>query len=299
MNGKMHASMLAALGFLFQASCGSAPGSEPDTEGAGGAAPGSKAETQLSQADTQASAADTQEESFAVAPAPILEPASGADRLFRGEFLFGGQSLQDTDCHYSLQMRSSGGLSTWEAGWFELPYWGAGSSNPYNYLAYWYPASQGGNANLLVLNRAGTVLWESDTWSSGSYEVVQQTDANVVMYAGGGYVPWASNQVFGGSFMCNPDGTGPNGLVGMKTRMMLNKDLFGMDLTGFPSPTLGQCGSACATNASCHAFTYWNGTCFLKSGQPSGTDCSNGRACVKNLSGATSGRKLVGNYTWF
>jgi hypothetical protein len=283
MNRKMTASTLAALGFLFQAACGAAP----DT-GATGDPTGELVDF-LSRPYVE----DLAETALRIERANMPAEAGGPDRLYRGDFLFGGQMLQDPTCNWTLQMgnppnqqQTSGGLNTWQLGTWKLT-WGAGNSNPYNYAAYWYPTESGGNGNFLVLSRSGSTLWETDTWSSGSYTVVQQTDANVVMYVSGGSVPWASNQVSEGwGDMCNhPDY--PN-LVGMKTWMRPHKDLWGADYAS-GATTLGNCGSWCATDANCHSFTYYGGWCYLKNGQPS----------ESNLTNAFSGRKLSGNYTWY
>ncbi|MET0591097.1 MAG: PAN/Apple domain-containing protein, partial [Polyangiaceae bacterium] len=147
--------------------------------------------------------------------------------------------------------------------------------------------SSGGNSNFLVFNRGGSTLWETNTVHAGAFEVVQQTDANVVMYQSGGGVPWASNQVSGPyASLCDDPYYGR--LTAMKTWMRPHKDLWGADYSSFQT-TLGQCGGACALDANCHAFTYYGGWCYLKNGQPS----------ESNLSNAFSGRKLIGNYAWY
>jgi hypothetical protein len=207
----------------------------------------------------------------------------GADRLFRGDFLFGGQQLQDTTCNFTLRMETTGGLATWDNVWGKLTGWGAGNGNASNYAAYWYPTSEKGNANFLVFSRTGSTLWETNTWSSDSFEVVQQIDANVVMYQSGGGVPWASNQM-SGPFN---DICGSSGFSGTKTWMRPHKNLNGMDYWHDAIPTLGECGRSCATDTNCRSFTYYQGVCWKKSGQPTETVLTN----------AFSGRKMVGNHT--
>ena len=281
MNGKkLTASTLAALG-LFQAACGAAPESDTGESDTG----------DLMDLLSRPYVEDLAETAFRTEQAAMPAEAGGADRLYRGDFLFAGQMLQDTTCNFTLQMgnppgqqQTHGGLNTFHYLFGQLPWWGAGNSSPYNYAAFWYPTSEGGNANFLVLSRSGYTLWETNTWASSAHTVVQQIDANVVQYGPGGSVPWASNQMDGPySDIC---ASVPH--VGMKTWMRPHRDLAGMDYW-WGSTTLGQCGSYCATDANCHAFTYYNGVCWLKNGQPSQT----------NLANAFSGRKLIGNYTWY
>ena len=305
MNRKMTASTLAALGFLFQAACGAAPESDTGATrgGTGGATSGATGDptgvpTGVPEFLTRPYVEDLAETDLQMEQAAMPAEAGGADRLFRGEFLFAGQFLQDPTCNYTLQMgnlpaepgepyvpQTHGGLNTFEYTWWPLPYWGAGNSSPYNYAAFWYPTESGGNANFLVLSRAGNTLWETNTWGTGAYEVVQQVDAHVVMYASGGYVPWASNQVYPQrSSLCSDAYYGR--LVGMKTKMRAHKDLWGADYAAGPSPTLGNCGSSCATDPNCHSFTYYNGWCYLKNGQPA----------ESYLPYAYSGRKMNSNH---
>ena len=296
MNRKMTASTLAALGFLFQAACGAAPESDTSATrgGTGGARIGDLTSDLTSvpiELLSRSYEEDLAESDLRIERAAMPAEAGGPDRLFRGDFLFGGQLLQDPSCNWTLQMgnpattqQTHGGLNTWQLGTWKLT-WGAGTSNPYNYAAFWYPTELGGNANFLVFNRGGSTLWETNTWASGAHTVVQQTYANVVMYAGGGYVPWASNQVSEGwGNMCNHPND-PN-LVGMKTRMRPHRDLFGADYASAQT-TLGQCGSWCATDAACRSFTFLNGWCFKKNAQPAESFLQN----------AFSGRKMIGNDT--
>jgi hypothetical protein len=294
MNGKMTASTLAALGLLFQAACGAAP--ESDT--------GARAESETGDAMDLLSrpyVEDLEETALREKLATMPAEAGGADRLFRGDFLFGGQMLQDTSCNFTLQMgnpptdpqQTHGGLNTWLEGWGQLPWWGAGTSNPYNYAAFWYATELGGNANFLVFNRHGSTLWETNTWASGGHSVVQQSDANVVMYASGGVVPWANNQINGPY----ADNCANSNLSGTKTRMRPHRNLNGSDYRRIPEvgqpgatiTTLGACGSFCARDANCRSFTFYNGVCWLKNSQPAET----------NLSNAFSGRKLIGNNAWY
>jgi hypothetical protein len=287
MNEKMTASTLAALGLLFQAACGAAP--ESDT----GARPESETSDPMDLL-SRPYVEDLAETALRMERANMPNEPGGADRLYRGDFLFAGQMLQDPTCNFTLQMgnpapeaQTHGGLNTWHATWWQMPGWGAGNSSPYNYAAFWYSTSEGGNANFLVLSRAGNTLWETNTWSSGAHTVVQQSDANVVMYASGGAVPWANNQMAGPyANQCEDEYYGR--LSGTKTWMRPHRDLGGSDYDHFPT-TLGQCGSYCARDANCRSFTYYNGVCWLKNSHPN----------ESTLSNAFSGHKLIGNNTWY
>jgi hypothetical protein len=53
-------------------------------------------------------------------------------------------------------------------------------------------------------------------------------------------------------------------------------DLRGSDYSSFASPSADACRVACATDSfRCRAYTYFQGTCFLKDGFPTATECSN------------------------
>jgi len=259
------------MGLLFQSSCSVAPASEADTQALG----------------TEPAGTETVAEEVVGADIKLLDaapqasewPASGADTLIRGDYLFRNQRLMDSNCYFSLVMQSDGNLVTYAAGWW--PMWATGSAGG----QYAFAVFQSDN-NFVVYNSGGYASWATNTVSRGGSTVVQQGDANLVMYGNGAAI-WASNISVSGAYNCGPDGRAPNGFYGEKTRVWNNVDLWGDDLPGGASQQnrYNFCGALCADRADCQAFTWYNGWCYLKGGP----------GAAYTLAGAVSGRKMAFN----
>ncbi|MET0595379.1 MAG: hypothetical protein ABW133_21960, partial [Polyangiaceae bacterium] len=104
MNGRMIASTLTALGLLFQAACGAAPESDTRASGAGGGHGDTGEIGEIGDLLSQPYVEDAAETALRIERAAMPAAAGGPDRLFRGDFLFASQMLQDPTCNWTLQM---------------------------------------------------------------------------------------------------------------------------------------------------------------------------------------------------
>ncbi|XP_020594713.1 mannose-specific lectin-like [Phalaenopsis equestris] len=122
--------------------------------------------------------------------AALAIPASANDRLKSGQTLYPGESLQygvfsltmQTDCNLVLRATSS-----------EIWYTGRVAANCILQLQF--------DGNLVISSDFGArVVWSSNSiqQNKGVYELVLQSDRNVVIYGEDGKAIWASNTSMGG-----------------------------------------------------------------------------------------------------
>jgi hypothetical protein len=263
----MHKSAIAAVTLsCLLVNCGSSPGEDS----------GSATVDSLDQIEAQASeGAPTAVETLPFDEAPAsLQAATVVDRLYRGDYLFQGQQLMDTRCHYHLDMQSDGNAVTYNP-WGDV--WSTGTSwaGPGSYMRFQW------DSNLVIYNQFDQDVWATNTVGRSASSVVQQTDGNLVMYRGTTPV-WSSGYISRNL----TDRCGGATQAGVKT-YVASGNLPGSDLPNPPwSPRPSDCGTQCAANPACLAWTWYNQVCWMKN-----TAAINFVA----LQGATSGKKMFAN----
>jgi pimeloyl-ACP methyl ester carboxylesterase len=132
------------------------------------------------------------------APTPTRPPSESSDPpgevVYRGELdvndrLWPGDMVNSDDGRLHLLYQLDGnlvlyfgtGTSSWE------PLWATGTDG----TSPGFVAMQG-DGNLVVYNRSGNPVWDSGTFSAGSFLVVQN-DGNVVIYSASGEPQWSTD----------------------------------------------------------------------------------------------------------
>jgi hypothetical protein len=262
----MHKSAIAAVTLsCLSFNCGGSPGEDS----------GLVTVDSLNQVEVQASegaSAAAETHLFDEAPAS-LQAATVVDRLHRGDYLFQGQQLMDTKCHYHLDMQSDGNAVTynpWGAVWWTGTSW-AGWGSHMRFQT---------DSNLVIYNQFDQAVWASNTSAQSAGSVVQQTDGNLVMYRGTTPV-WSSGYVSRNL----TDRCGGATQAGVKT-FVSSGNLPGSDFQNPWSPRPSHCGTLCAADAQCLAWTWYNQTCWMK---------NSAAMSFVALQGATSGKKKFAN----
>ncbi len=115
-------------------------------------------------------------------PAPP-PPATGPDRLIRGQLLTPGQVLQSGNGAYRLAMQTDGNLVLYnqsnQALWHTHTY-----GNPNAYAAFQT------DGNFVVYRANGTPLWQTATYGTAANLFVVQPDGNIVIYGPSLQVYW-------------------------------------------------------------------------------------------------------------
>ena len=201
-----------------------------------------------------------------------LRTAAGANvaQLESGDFLFPGQRLVAAQCYYRLEMQRDGNLVTYDV--HGRARWDAGTTG--RLFARGGYAVMQPDGNFVIYNFSDQAVWASNTAGWANSRVVQQLDGNLVVYSSPlNFALWWSGLVAERGF------ASPCPTAGVKTHVSVDIDRPGSDFASFTVPSSSWCGRACADNASCKAYTVFNGTCFLKNAVPG----------LRVLSGAVSG----------
>jgi hypothetical protein len=202
----------------------------------------------------------------------------GASFMNTGEYLFYGQEIWASNCGFKLALESNGnlvirdrnGVAAWAAN--------TGGSTP-KYAKFQT------DGNFIVSSFDGSqVFWKTNTANKSATSLKIQSDANLVMTNASGGLVWNLGVVKPKSGVCSA--SSPK--VSVDTSVLGNTDFLGADIGSLFSYDIGTCGSACAANASCRAWTWvpasitgGDPTCFLKGSVPSPV----------NHPGMVSGRK--------
>jgi len=187
-------------------------------------------------------------------------------------FLFPGQAIESPLCRFRTVFQSDGNLVTYDNQDHPIWWMNHGASLPSD--AY---AAMQLDGNLVVYASGDQPFWATNTarWA-GSGRLVQQDDGNLVLYNSAGTYMWASfpSPITYFSGPChNPK----------HTDIAWGFTANGGDFSAFwvPDNKASVCGSACAANSTCKAWTWvppWvsgitgaQSACYLKSSQPAMT----------------------------
>jgi hypothetical protein len=198
--------------------------------------------------------------------------AATADTMFANEYLYKGQRLTASGCHYRLEMAANGNLVIWENQDYNSPRWWSDTAGRGAY------AVMQADGNLVIYNWANQPVWATGTQGFWWSRLDMQNDGNLVVYNGSDLpffprdIPiWASN-TNGESLGVSSCQTPTNVTVVENDRNRFGGDYKVIDLDrNWPEA----CEYYCAQDASCRAFTHVpagiqgpNAKCWLKNTVP-------------------------------